>query len=226
MTLLEWIKKNVVDGVDISEAEKMVKDLEELNPLNSVRTTEEALQFIDRNKVFKSALDSETSKRAEHAIDNFKEKKLPGLIRAEEDRVRKELNPDMTEEQKRIAELEAKVKAGEQKEAELEMKKGLRAKAKELSEKAGVQFDPILAERFYVYGDKAVEMLSDTIDYMKTSIETELSKKLKGQFTQTGPKAGDGVTGNINERIAEAKKAGNLQLAAKLLIQKQQEKSE
>lgn len=213
----------MVDGANVAEAEQMVKDLEELNPMNSIKTKEDALAFMERNQIFKSALDAETSIRAEHAIDKFKEKKLPDLIKAEKDKLEKELNPDLTDEQKRIKELENRLSEADKEKQVNQSKANLRTKAEEIAKKAGVKYDPIHAERFHVYGDDAEKMLTDEITYFKSTIDNELSAKLKGQFTTTPPRSGEVTEGSFEERIAAAKKSGNLGLVTKLLVEKQTE---
>lgn len=213
----------MVDGANVAEAEQMVKDLEELNPMNSIKTKEDALAFMERNQIFKSALDSETSKRAEHAIDNFKEKKLPDLIKAEKDKLEKELNPDLTDEQKRIKELENRLSEADKEKQTNQAKAALRSKAEEIAKKAGVKYDPVHAERFHVYGDDAEKLLTDEINYFKSTIDSELSAKLKSNFTPGAPTIGEPSEGGFDERILAAKKAGNLSLVTKLLVEKQNE---
>ena len=176
--LLDWIKANVKDGADIAEAEKLIKDLD---PMKNVKTQEDALSFIDRNQLFKSALDAETSRRIDRHDDRFKADKLPDILKSERDKILKELNPEMTEEQKRIAELEARLAQKDKAEAMNTLKSKLRQKAKDLG------YDPLRAEKLAVYGDEAEKMLDDEVKYFETSINTALEKKVKGQFTPQDP---------------------------------------
>jgi len=177
--LLDWIKQNVRDGADIREAENLLKDLD---PLKNIKSQEDALRFIDRNTVFKSALDAETSRRVERHDDRFKSEKLPELVKAEREKIMKEINPDLTPEQKRIAELEQRLQQNDREKAEQSLKASLRQKASELN------YDPIRAEQLFVYGDKAVEKLQSEVDYFQSAIDKALEKKLKGQYSPKEPK--------------------------------------
>lgn len=220
MDLKQWIKANVKDGADVNEALELIKDLD---PLKNITTPDEALDFIKRNKLFNSALDSETSIRVENHDKKFRENKLPEIMKEEREKLQKELNPEMTKEQKEIAELKAKIEASEAKDKNNARKVELRERAKELAEKNGVPYDPLRAERFYVYGDDAEKLLEDNIMYLKNVIDTELSSKIKSQFGNTPPpQTGGSHLGSYEERIAEAKKAGNLGLASQLVIEQQQ----
>lgn len=216
--LLDWIKKNIREGADIKEAESLIKDLD---PLKNIKSKTEALAFIERNDLFRSALDSETSIRVDNALERFKENKLPGIVKEEQEKIRKELNPEETEQDKRIRELEQKLEAADNEKLQSNTKLTLREKAKQLAEETGVPYDPLRAERLYVYGDKAEEMLTDEINYLKGTIEKELSSKLKGQYINTAPKTGKTVSGSLDERLNKAKSEGNLTLATQLYMEKQ-----
>jgi len=181
MTLLEWIKANSKDGVTFGDAEKMIKDLEDLNPMNSVKTQDEALAFMERNQIFRSALDSETSRRIDKHDEKFKSDKLPGLLKEERTKIEKEINPDISPEQKRIAELEGREKERDNKDVVTARKEALRLKAAEL------KYDPLRAERLAIYGDDAEKRLIEEVDYFKTSVNEALELKLKGQYTLTDP---------------------------------------
>lgn len=223
MTLLEWIKKNAVEGADITEAEGLIKDLD---PLKNIQTKDEALAFMERNQVFKSALDAETSRRADKAVDKFKEKNLPEIIKEREEAVRKEVNPEETPEQKRIRELEEKLANSDKEKQQNALKAELRQKAKEIAEKKGVPYDPLRAERLFIYGEDAESVLNDEIDYIGQTIEKQLSDKLKSKYVGKTPSAGGVEPTGIDEQIAAAKKSGNLFEASKLMVQKsQQEKT-
>lgn len=225
MTLLEkWIKENAKEGANIDEALGLVKDLD---PLKNIQTKDEALTFMERNTAFRSALDFETTRRAEKAIETFKEKRLPDLLKENEEKVRAEISPNDTPEQKEIRELKEWQQNQLKKEKQYEQKAMLRNKAKELAEQEGVQFDPLRAEKYYVFGDDAENVLLDEIKYLKSTIETELSTKLKGQFGTQQPSASTKTPDqNIDLQLAEARKNGDLLAASKLFLEKQTQQAE
>lgn len=193
-SIREWIEKNAVlkDGASLDELESFAKDLD---PLKNIKTKDEAYDFMLRNDAFKSALDYETQKRVENALNKFKDEKLPDILKSEGEKIRAEINPEETPEQKRIRELEDRIKKDDEERRVNQLKQALREKAKELAEKEKVPYDPLRAERFALFGEDADNMLTDDISYLKKSIETELSSRLKGQYTEHVPK---GNIANLN----------------------------
>lgn len=179
--LLEWIKTNVKEGANVAEAENLI---EAENPVHSIKTKDEALQFIERTPFFREALDSATSRRVENALTRFKEEKLPGMKKTWEEDLRKELNPEETPEQKKIRELE-EWKAEQLKSAEGEaLKAELRKQAKDLG------MDPLKAERYHVYGEKASDFLKQDREEFKTEIDSRLDSEIKNRFGGEPPKKG------------------------------------
>jgi NADH dehydrogenase/NADH:ubiquinone oxidoreductase subunit G len=176
--ILDWIKANAKEGADLAEAEKLVNDL---NPLKNIATTSDALSFIQRNDLFKQALDSETSKRVSDHDKRFQEEKLPDILKTERTNILKELNPDETPEQKRIRELEEDAKQRDARDAKRELEKSLREKAVEL------KANPVKAERYAVYGDKALEIFEADVSETNKLIETELAKRIKEKFGDNPP---------------------------------------
>lgn len=152
MTPKEWLEKNAVlnDKADIKEFETLVSDLD---PLANIKTKEDALNFIDRNNLFKSGLDSAISKAVASHDEKFTADKLPDLLKAEREKAIKEANPEETPEQKRIRELEEIVKASGNKDKLNELKDSLRAKAKEIGYEGNIERYSRLS------GEQAIDLL-------------------------------------------------------------------
>jgi DNA polymerase III delta prime subunit len=186
LNIIDWIKANAKEGANIQEAETLVKDLD---PLKNITDQSGALDFINRNPVFKSALDSETSRRVENHDKNFMEIKFPGLIKQEREKIQKELNPDMTDEQKRIAELEKTIQQQNEKTKINEAKSFLRMKAAEIGKEKGVELPVDLAESFYIYGDQAENQLINTIDFASNYGKSLVEQKLKDTYGNGKPPA-------------------------------------
>lgn len=217
MTLTEWIKANVKDGVDVTEAEKLVADL---NPLKDVKTADDALAFIKRNEVLVKALDAETARRVESHDKKYQEEKLPGLLEAEREKIRKELAPEETEEQKRIRALEE-----ENKKMRDDQAKGQRkAKLRELAKESG--FDPDLAEDFAVYGDDAEKYIEKHKKAAERRLEEQLSEELKKRGAAGHPRGGDVTPQNKREELIqsynELEKSNDPNKGAKLIALKGQ----
>ena len=179
MNIVEWIKQNATlkEGVDIKEAEKLMADLD---PLKNITSKEAALEFIDRNGFFKSALDSAISKAVASHDEKFKAEKLPEILKAETEKIRAELNPEETPEQKRLRELEAKLQQAEKERQINELKSQLRAQAKEM----GFTMD---AERYAAYGDKAFDMMKADKEAIDALIEETKKSFYDGNPKPTKP---------------------------------------
>ena len=178
-SLEKWIEENSKDGADIAKAKELIKDLD---PLKNITTSDEALAFMERNSVFRSAIDAETSRRSEKAIETWKGKNLDKLMKEKEEQVRLELNPEEDPRDKTIREMQEKMKQRDIKDAQTELKAKLRAKASDIG------FDPIKAERYYIYGDDAEKMLVEDSEYFSTTLNEKLEKEIKTRFAGQTPK--------------------------------------
>ena len=95
---LKEVKAFFEENKDNEDVQSFVK---ELNPLNLERIK----GFVGENEDGKKWLQSETDNKVTKAIETFKERTLPGLVDAEKEKIRAELNPKETDEQKKIREL-------------------------------------------------------------------------------------------------------------------------
>ncbi len=188
MTILEWVKKNSIEGANIAEVEELI----EKNTFDGIKTKEQAMDFISKNQVFKSANDSLISTAVNSHDDKFKENKLPDLIKAEREKILKELKPEMTPEQKELQELKQWRTDSEKREKSGELKSALRAKATEL------KYDPVRAEKFASFGDDALKMLEDDSIYWNGQIDTRIKESIKGTLAGTPPKGGTPPDGKMS----------------------------
>lgn len=125
---------------------------------------------------------------AETALKNFQERKLPELIKAEREKLIKELNPEETPEQKRIRELEERIAAADRKEA-AEM---ARAKMRELGKSKGI--DVTLAEKLYALPEDEAGQIIEAFEKLardKADLETRLN------YGSRKPAGGGGATKGI-----------------------------
>ena len=188
MTIMEWIKANSKEGANVAEVEELVNN----STFEGIKTKEQAMDFIGKNQVFKSANDSMISTAVNSHDDKFKETKLPDLIKAEREKIQAELNPAETDEQKRIKELEDRLKASDNAKILEDRKSELRVKASEL------KYDTVRAERFASFGDKAVEMLVNDSEYWNGQIDTRVKESVKGTLSGTPPKGGTPPDGKMS----------------------------
>lgn len=213
-TIAEWVKKNTAlnEGAKITDLETLVSDLD---PLKNLKTDQEKESFIKRN--FQSQFDQAVTAAVKTHDEKFTAEKLPGLLKAEGDKVRKEINPDETPEQKRIKDLETRIADSDAKTADNEIKAQLRAKAKEL--KSSVD-----ADRYSVYGDKALEYLEADITAQNALLEQAKAEAKKEVYGGTPPPpSGEPVEpADLDKQIMEARQAGNATLSMKLQQQKTQ----
>lgn len=118
-----------------------------------------------------SLRDKIATPREEVAIKNFQERKLPEIIKAERDKLMKELHPEETPEMKRIRELEDKLGAAD-KEKAVEQS---RAKMRELGKAKGV--DLTIAEMLYAIPEAEAGKVIDAFEKLtreKADLETRI----------------------------------------------------
>lgn len=178
MTLIDWIKANAKEGTNFAEAENLI---EAGNPVHGIDSMEKALEFIQSAPFFKSALDSETSKRIENSLKRYESDKLPSKLKEHEEKLRRELSPQETPEQIRIRELEEKISQSDKREMENQLKAELRAKAKDIG------MDPIKADRYAVYGENAEKFMREDYQEIDNTIKTKLDAEIKSKFGNTAP---------------------------------------
>ena len=147
--LLKLIKANMKDGADIIAIEALVKGL---NPLAGVTTVEEAKEFIRKNDILNKANDSNVSIAVKSHDDKFAAEKLPRLLKIEGDKIRKEINPTESKEQKTIREQKERIDALEANGKRSELKTSLLNQATEIGYGGDVDL-------FIGLGDKAGDSL-------------------------------------------------------------------
>lgn len=190
--LTKWLTENVKPGTDIQAGLKLVPG----NPMESVKTKEEALALIEKHPLFRAGLDYHTTTKIEKHDAKFAEEKLPGLLKAEAERIRKELNPEEDPKDKRIRELEEQNKARDAKEKQNELKAALRAKAGEL------KFDSALAEDYFLYGDQAAAKLEAAAKKFQAEVDARVDQITKERFGNTPPRSGDRTPAKTMKREA------------------------
>lgn len=177
--LLKLIKANMKEGADIAAIETLAKGL---NPLSGVTTVEEAKEFIKKTDLLNKGADSLVSIAVKSHDDKFTAEKLPGLLKAEGERVRKEANPTETKEQKTIREQKERIDALEANGKRSELKAELQKQAKELGYSGNIDL-------FLGHGEKAGELLKSEADRYKTDFDSALSDRIKEQFPNVTPQS-------------------------------------
>jgi len=129
-----------------SDAEKVIQEaIDAGNPIAGVDSNEKAASYIQGNKFFKGALDSEISVKIAAHDEKFVKEKLPGLVDAKI----KELNPPTDPRDVKLAEFEKKLADRDRKELEAKQ----RELAFKLAASEGIPVDDI--ERFIADNDDA-----------------------------------------------------------------------
>jgi len=213
MTIQEWVKANATlkDTAKVEELDGLVKDLD---PLANIKTKEDALNFIDRNNLFKSGLDSAISKAVASNTEKFTAEKLPGLLKEEREKAIKEANPEETPEQKRIRELEEKINASDKREASSTLKIELAAKAKEIGYEGSIERYSRLSS------EKALEYLVSDHEENTKKIESIIESTKKEFYGEgTLPKKSETPPGKYNVNDLKGKSVDEIrQLQADNLI--------
>lgn len=182
MNIIEWVKKNAVlkEGASIDELKKLEKDL---NPLENIKDINQATDFMNRSPVFKSALDSVISKAVASHDEKFQKEKLPEILKAEKEKLAKELNPEETPEQKQLREMREKMEALENERKRDQIKAELLLKSKEIGFSGNV-------EKYLVYGDKAIEVMENDFKEVQGIIAKKEEEIRKEYFKGNPPKGG------------------------------------
>lgn len=175
--LLDWVKANAKEGTNFAEFE----ELEGKNTFEGIKSKEMALEIIKKTPFFNSALDSEVNTRISTHDDKFRSEKLPTLLEAEREKIKNELNPPTTEEQKKIAEMQKTIDALSSKDKRIELESALKSKAKEFG------FPVERAARFAVYGDRAESELKAEAEFYKTHIQTGVESRVKELYGDVKP---------------------------------------
>jgi hypothetical protein len=176
--LLEWLKANVKDGADMNEATALLEGVTEVTP--------ERAAELAKDKEVRRIIDAEISRAVERHDERFREEKLPKLIEEERGKIRAELNPEETAEQKRIRELEERIAKADRDRETVERRETLRKRAAELGiNEIGLTPDDI--EPFVSLGDTAGDTLESFINRSKEAWTASLDAKLKEQYKGKAP---------------------------------------
>lgn len=187
--LLDWIKANSRDGANFAEVEELIMQ----GSIEGISTKERALELLKDQKYLKAAYDSEISKKIENHDNRFREEKLPSLLEAERERLRAELNPQETPEQKQLRAMQEKIDSMTAKENKFELEKRLRSKAKELD------YDPERATRFAALGENAETFLSEEAGFYKQALEAQREKLVNGALGGNPPAGGESISADLTE---------------------------
>jgi hypothetical protein len=188
--LTEWTRANVREGANLAEFEELASGLKLPD------TPEGAWDFIQKNKPFKSYFDSALSKKNAEYDKRFQEEKLPDIEKQLTERLRAELNPKETPEQKTIRELKERLDAKERNEKIGTIREALRKKA---SEKG---FDPDLAAELAVFGDDAEARLEAFAEKWSAGLNAKIEEIAKQKFGAVPqPKGGGNVKALSQEQI-------------------------
>jgi hypothetical protein len=214
MGLYEDIESVAKEGIDLTGIKGQLEGLS--NPMTGLETKEAAWELIKSNKLMLSAFDSEQNKRGETTLENFKNGKMKAEWAEKEKALRLELNPEESKADKVSREF-AEYKEGiAKKEGISQLKTDLEAKAKE------IEFDPIKARDYSVYGDKAIEKLESDAAWFKTELESRLSSELKDKYKgNQQPRDKKIPPADLDTKIREAREKGDSALALRLQLMKQ-----
>jgi len=189
--LLEWLKANVKDDADMNEATALIEGVAEVTPDRAAELAKE--------KEVRRIIDAEISRAVERHDERFRDEKLPKLIEEERGKIRSEMNPEETPEQKRIRELEERIAKSDRDRETVERRESLRKKAQELGiSEIGLTPDDV--EPFVSLGESASDTLESFINRSKEAWTSSLDAKLKEQYKGKPPEGspeteGDGPHG-------------------------------
>lgn len=185
--LVAWAKANAKDGVNVAEFEELVS---KAAPPDDAK---QATEYIRAIPSLRSAFDAALNREFDRAIEKYEKEKLPEKEKALRESIRKELNPDETEEQKRtrlVIEENIQLKAENERRERVEK---LRPRLKEIG------LDPEFAEDYVVYGDKAIEKAEKAAAWHKKELDAIKAETARGAFGNKAPKTGSPVKKAIKD---------------------------
>lgn len=183
---VEWVRANVAEGVDVEEFVKMLP-----RPADLIKSDPD----------FKSEFDRQVSYAVDNHDKRFQDEKLPTILEQEREKLRKELNPEETAEQKRIRELEERIAKADQDARKRELRDSLRKKAAELGvTDIGLQPDDV--EPFVAFGDEAPQVLESFLTRTREAFTSNLDAKLKEKFN-AGPEPEEAQAEQQNKSFDE-----------------------
>jgi len=182
--LIKALTKHLKEGTDTAEISKILAG----KVVSEVKDKDGAAAFIKANPQLLSAYDAGITAAVQSHDTKFTAEKMPGLIEAERKKMRdeltKELNPEETPEQKQIREMSETIDKMTANDTESKLKDALRLKAKEIG------YDVSMADRFAVYGDKAVDMMEIEKKFLDTTINANIETEIKKRFGDIQPNKG------------------------------------
>lgn len=176
--LLKLIKANIKEGADFAAIEKLAQGI---NPLAGLKTVDEAKVLIAKTDLLTSATDSLVSIAVKSHDDKFTAEKLPGLLKAEGEKIRKEINPKETDEQKKIREQGEEIQKLKADGSRSTLKTSLQNQAKELGYGGDVDL-------FLGHGDKAGDLLIAEAKRFKDAVGEQVGKDIKELYGNVTPK--------------------------------------
>ena len=215
MELIEQIKSIAKDGADVTEIEQA---LSKLNPLSGLTTKEEAWNLVKNNPLLLSTYDQKQNERAKTIEENLWNGKFADELKNREDNLRKGLNPQETESDKKLREMSNKLESMEREKSTSELRSQLSEKAEELG------YSIAKAQELVVYGEKAMEKLESDASWFNQELDTRISSKMKEKYPSgQAPRNKPPMPADLDSKIMEARAAGNTQLAMRLQLAKRQQ---
>ena len=183
---------------------------EELNKDDIIKEYLHSKEFID-------LMNAEKGKWAA----DYQKSKIPELKQQLMEEVKKELNPEETEAEKRIRLIEEELRMAREeakrKDEELakkELQQKLVSKASELG------IPPERAAKYVVYGEEAETVLAEDAEYYKSFVTSEIEKMTKEKFNSKTPDRSDTPTGKLTIQELKGKSVEEIrQLKSKGLIE-------
>ncbi|MCK4820993.1 hypothetical protein KA005_34830, partial [bacterium] len=173
------------------------------------------LDFMGRNEGFKNALKKHETQAIEKHDAKFTTDKLPGLLKEHGDKIRLEVNPKETDDQKANREMREEIQGLKNEKISDKLKADLLGKKAEIGYTGDI-------ELFMHLGDKALETMeayhSKNTEYL-TGEREKIQKELYGN--NKIPEASEKVVPkDIDEQIRQAREKGDFNLAMKLQLKK------
>ncbi len=197
---MEWeqVKQYLEAHKDSEDVRGFLRELVGPPSLDDVK------RAVEENDEVKNWLQSEKDRHFSKGLETWKQKTLPGILDEEREKIRKELNPEETPEQKELRELREKFERAERE----RRRESLRNKAYKQATEKGLPVDLL---DFLVTDDE--ETTQANLAKLEEVWTAEKQRLVEQQFKQHGrtphPPAPDASKNNLKMQYEKALKEGN-----------------
>lgn len=184
--LKEWIASHAAEGTDLAEVDSLIPGPDELV----------------RDPALKPSFDRAVQAAMIEHDRRFTDERLPKMLDEERAKIRKELAPEETPEQRRIRELEERIAKQDAERERIARRDALRVKANEMGI-GDIGLSPDDVEPFVAFGDSAEATLASFVERTKEAFTRQLDAAVKSRYKGSAPQGGASPTADAQTKLMQ-----------------------